>query len=103
MAAIDHSALEAPLTMSENLDATSQQVKWPKNTRYVSFRFRTTAGTYQLGASGEPLTVPVDEWYGIAVMADKHTGQATTEDYQLYVDGTGGNAVEFEYSVIGGR
>jgi len=103
MAAIDHSALSAPLTKAVTLDGTSQQVKWPANTRYVSFRFLTTAGIYQLGSTGDPLTVPVNEWYGVAVMADKHTGNADTKDYQLYLDGTLGNVVDIEYSVIGGR
>lgn len=103
MAAINHSALSAPLTKTVELDGTSQQVLWPANTRYISFRFLTTAGTYQLSADGDPVTVPVNEWYGIAVMADKHTGVADSKDYQLYLDGTSGNDVDIEYSVIGGR
>lgn len=106
MAAINHTALTAPLTKKVVLDGTVQQVQFPPNTRSISLRFRVTAGSYKLeshaaGASSDMIAQEIDVWYNHAVAEGQQT-PAGDKSY-LYIQGTALAEVDIEYSVVGGR
>lgn len=112
MAAIDHTALQAPITKSVTADGTAQQVQYPPGTRYVYFRIDSTSTVSQYkvqlpGATADLLDVTAGQWYGVAVFADKHTGRAGSTsagtNSWLYVKADNLKTIDIEYSSIGGR
>lgn len=106
MAAINHIAQTAPYTKKVVLDGTVQQVQFPPNTRYISTRFRVTAGSYKLqshaaGSSSDMLAQEIDVWYSHPVGEGQQTPSG--DKSYLYIQGTAAAEVDIEYSVVGGR